>query len=147
MKRKTATIKVCFCLDYSHITRQAQYNHPCYTSCYLYTTSDRAKPTPIIPGPAHTQFTPHSALVPANPYLLEEIPAWLLIYVDGRPNSNHSTWKKIIRSTYFHVFFLYWYFQPIQLLIINWNGTCSNCLNWNVLIAWCSACSNKRWKH
>lgn len=66
-------------VHFSHITRQAQYNHPCYTSCYLYTTSDRAKPTPII----HTQFTPHSALVPANPYLLEEIPAWLLIYVDG----------------------------------------------------------------
>lgn len=72
----------------SHITRQAQYNHPCYTSCYLYTTSDRAKPTPIIPGPNHTQFTPHSALVPANPYLLEEIPAWLLIYVDGKPKFN-----------------------------------------------------------
>lgn len=69
-------------LIFSHITRQAQYNHPCLTSCYLYTASDRAKP--IIPGPTHTQFTPHSALVPANPYLLEEIPAWLLIYVNGK---------------------------------------------------------------
>lgn len=67
---------------FSHITRQAQYNHPCLTSCYLYTTGERAKP--IVPGPAHTQFNPHSALVPANPYLLEEIPAWLLIYVDGK---------------------------------------------------------------
>lgn len=66
----------------SHITRQAQYNHPCLTSCYLYTTDERAKP--IIPGPTHTQFNPHSALVPANPYLLEEIPAWLLIYVNGK---------------------------------------------------------------
>lgn len=24
--------------------------------------------------------------MPANPYLLEEIPAWLLIYVDGKIN-------------------------------------------------------------
>lgn len=71
---------LCSSSKNSHITRQAQYNHPCLTSCYLY-TSERAKP--IIPGPNHTQFTPHSALVPANPYLLEEIPAWLLIYVDG----------------------------------------------------------------
>ncbi|XP_031618437.1 scaffold protein salvador [Contarinia nasturtii] len=74
----------------NHITRQAQYNHPCYTSCYLYTTSDRAKPDRIIPGPTHTQFTPHSALVPANPYLLEEIPAWLLIYVDADPATDHK---------------------------------------------------------
>lgn len=70
-----------FSIHYSsHITRQAQYNHPCLTSCYLYTT-ETVKP--IIPGPNHTQFNPHSALVPANPYLMEEIPPWLLIYVNG----------------------------------------------------------------
>lgn len=81
-------MNIFFFSIYSHITRQAQYNHPCYTSCYLYTTSDRHKP--IIPGPTHTQFTPHSALVPANPYLLEEIPAWLLIYVDGKKNTQFT---------------------------------------------------------
>lgn len=37
----------------------------------------------VIPGPAHTQFQPHSSLVPANPYLMEEIPPWLLVYVNG----------------------------------------------------------------
>ena len=67
---------------YSHITRAAQYNHPCLTSCYLYTTAEPVKP--IIPGPTHTKFSPHSALVPANPYLLEEIPSWLIIYVNGK---------------------------------------------------------------
>lgn len=37
----------------------------------------------VLPGPTHTQFQPHSALVPANPYLQEEIPPWLLVYVNG----------------------------------------------------------------
>lgn len=72
-------LQIRFIFRCSHITRQAQYNHPCLTSCYLYTTAVK----PIIPGPAHTQFNPHSALVPANPYLLEEIPPWLIIYVNG----------------------------------------------------------------
>lgn len=70
-----------FCPRFSHITRQAQYNHPCLTSCYLYTSNESKS---IIPVPTHTQFSPHSALVPANPYLLEEIPRWLLIYVNGK---------------------------------------------------------------
>lgn len=47
---------------FSHITRQAQYNHPCLTSCYLYTTSE--PPRALIPGPQFlTNFSPHSALV------------------------------------------------------------------------------------
>lgn len=135
--RSVSCLIVYLILFFSHITRQAQYNHPCYTSCYLYTTSDRAKPTPII----HTQFTPHSALVPANPYLLEEIPAWLLIYVDGKIHSeipcllSITGWPPSISFK-----------QLIQLLIINWNGICSNCRNWNALTVWCFACSNRKWK-
>lgn len=82
-------VLIYFVYNFSHITRQAQYNHPCLTSCYLYTTDERAKP--IIPGPTHTQFNPHSALVPANPYLMEEIPAWLLIYVNGK--SENDAWS------------------------------------------------------
>lgn len=81
-KPNCSLIQLILIIICSHITRQAQYNHPCLTSCYLYTTGERAKT--IVPGPAHTQFNPHSALVPANPYLLEEIPTWLLIYVDGK---------------------------------------------------------------
>lgn len=73
---------------FSHITRQAQYNHPCLTSCYLYTSNESKS---IIPVPTHTQFSPHSALVPANPYLLEEIPRWLLIYVNGK--LYNTIWK------------------------------------------------------
>ncbi|KAG4079922.1 hypothetical protein HA402_006234 [Bradysia odoriphaga] len=71
----------------NHITRQAQYNHPCLTSCYLYTSNESKS---IIPVPTHTQFSPHSALVPANPYLLEEIPRWLLIYVNADPATDHK---------------------------------------------------------
>lgn len=106
-------------MQFSHITRQAQYNHPCLTSCYLYTTSDRAKPIPV---PNHTQFTPHSALVPANPYLLEEIPGWLLIYVNGKIQDllafllGQRQWPIIIDQLDFFVSFI---LKPIHQLITN----------------------------
>uniref|UniRef100_A0A1L8DAQ6 Protein salvador log 1 n=2 Tax=Nyssomyia neivai TaxID=330878 RepID=A0A1L8DAQ6_9DIPT len=74
----------------NHITRQAQYNHPCLTSCYLYTTATEA-PRAVIPEPQlATHVTTHSALVPANPYLLEEIPPWLMVYMRADPATDHK---------------------------------------------------------
>ncbi|XP_055700174.1 scaffold protein salvador [Phlebotomus papatasi] len=74
----------------NHITRQAQYNHPCLTSCYLYTTATEA-PRAVIPEPQlATHVTTHSALVPANPYLLEEIPSWLMVYMKADPATDHK---------------------------------------------------------
>ncbi|KAK9498234.1 hypothetical protein O3M35_004094 [Rhynocoris fuscipes] len=66
----------------NHITRAAQYEHPC--SHYIYQPDLRVHqvdvgPTPPTP-PRHTHFHPHSALVPANPYLNQEIPHWLGVY-------------------------------------------------------------------
>uniref|UniRef100_A0A023F866 Putative scaffold protein salvador n=3 Tax=Triatoma infestans TaxID=30076 RepID=A0A023F866_TRIIF len=66
----------------NHITRAAQYEHPC--SHYIYQPDLRVHqvdvgPTPPTP-PRHTHFHPHSALVPANPYLNHEIPHWLGVY-------------------------------------------------------------------
>lgn len=34
----------------------------------------------VIPPPQHTDFHSHSVLVPANPYINEEIPHWLCVY-------------------------------------------------------------------
>ncbi|GAB0088270.1 Scaffold protein salvador [Sergentomyia squamirostris] len=74
----------------NHITRQAQYNHPCLTSCYLYTTATEA-PRAVIPEPhLTTHVSTHSALVPANPYLLEEIPSWLMVYMRADPATDHK---------------------------------------------------------
>ncbi|XP_024085605.1 protein salvador homolog 1-like isoform X2 [Cimex lectularius] len=65
----------------NHITRAAQYEHPC--SQYIYQPEMRVQmelgPSPPNP-PRHTHFHPHSALVPANPYLNQEIPRWLEVY-------------------------------------------------------------------
>lgn len=63
---------------FSHITRQVQYEHPCLVSCYNYQPEMRYLNQPQPPKPTHYQ--PHSVLVPANPYLLEEIPHWLDVY-------------------------------------------------------------------
>lgn len=60
-------------LFYSHITRAAQYEHPCAPH-YIYQPEVRiqlevATPRLLASPPRHTHFHPHSVLVPANPYL------------------------------------------------------------------------------
>lgn len=61
-------------LYFSHITRQAQYEHPCAPH-YIYQPEVRihmeVQPRVLVPPPRHTHFHPHSVLVPANPYLNE----------------------------------------------------------------------------
>lgn len=42
-------------------------------------------PRPLIA--THTHYTPHSALVPANPYLLEAVPEWLEFYAKCESSS------------------------------------------------------------
>ncbi|EDW58318.2 scaffold protein salvador isoform X1 [Drosophila virilis] len=71
-------------------TGQCQRQHPCLTSYYVYTTS--AEPpkairpeVPMYSPPSHT----HTALVPANPYLLEEIPKWLVVYSEADSSKDH----------------------------------------------------------
>ncbi|XP_077254615.1 protein salvador homolog 1 isoform X1 [Temnothorax americanus] len=56
----------------NHITRQAQYEHPCYPH--------EMQAVRVVSPPRHTHFHSHSVLVPANPYLNEEIPHWLYVY-------------------------------------------------------------------
>ncbi|XP_005185892.2 scaffold protein salvador [Musca domestica] len=69
-------------------TGQCQRQHPCLTSYYVYTTSAEPpkaiRPETYTP-PAHT----HNALVPANPYLLEEIPKWLVVYSEADSSKDH----------------------------------------------------------
>ncbi|XP_023035860.1 scaffold protein salvador isoform X1 [Drosophila willistoni] len=72
-------------------TGQCQRQHPCLTSYYYTTSAEPPKairPEPSLydaPPPAHT----HSALVPANPYLLEEIPKWLAVYSEADSSKDH----------------------------------------------------------
>ncbi|XP_023030364.2 scaffold protein salvador [Leptinotarsa decemlineata] len=70
----------------NHITRRAQYEHPCLVPCFNYTPESYQRYIP--PKPTHYQ--PHSVLVPANPYLLEEIPHWLNVYFKTSPELDHK---------------------------------------------------------
>ncbi|XP_055847954.1 scaffold protein salvador [Episyrphus balteatus] len=72
----------------NQLTGQTQLNHPCLTSYYVYTTSAEP-PKAIHPEPQPTQYNPHNALVPANPYLLEEIPKWLIVYSEADSSKDH----------------------------------------------------------
>ncbi|XP_018327993.1 protein salvador homolog 1 [Agrilus planipennis] len=69
----------------NHITRQAQYEHPCLVPCYNYQSEVR-----YLNPPRHTHYQPHSVLVPANPYLLEEIPHWLIVYFKASIELDHK---------------------------------------------------------
>ncbi|CAG9861929.1 unnamed protein product [Phyllotreta striolata] len=70
----------------NHITRRAQYEHPCLVPCFNYTNESFQRYVPV--GPTHYQT--HSVLVPANPYLLEEIPHWLNVYFNTSPKLDHK---------------------------------------------------------
>ncbi|KAH0821311.1 hypothetical protein GEV33_001480 [Tenebrio molitor] len=69
----------------NHITKQAQYEHPCLVPCYNYQPEVR-----YLDPPRTTHYQPHSVLVPANPYLLQEIPHWLNIYFKASPDLDHK---------------------------------------------------------
>jgi len=74
----------------NHITRQVQYDNPCL-SVYC-------RPSPALPQLSYTSppTVPHSVkyqqnvLVPANPYLHEEIPEWLRVYFKASPTLDHK---------------------------------------------------------
>ena len=70
----------------NHITRQAQYEHPCATQ-YL----GLAREVPTLPAPQYTYqpLSQSNVLVPANPYLHEEIPIWLRVYFKASPTLDH----------------------------------------------------------
>lgn len=70
----------------SYITRQAQLHHPYLAATYFLPPNHQIN-APLIPH--HEYFTPHSALVPANPLLNVEVPKWLKIYTRSSKEKDH----------------------------------------------------------
>ncbi|KAL1461236.1 hypothetical protein WDU94_013155 [Cyamophila willieti] len=79
----------------NHITRQAQYEHPCAPH-YIYQPEVRIALAPP-PPPRHTQYQPHSVIVPANPYLNQEIPMWLTVYSRASQDLDHKLRWELFR--------------------------------------------------
>ncbi|KAK9884000.1 hypothetical protein WA026_004935 [Henosepilachna vigintioctopunctata] len=78
----------------NHITRQAQYEHPCLVPSLNYQSEIR-----YLHPPQDTNYQPHSVLVPANRYLLEEVPHWLDVYFKARPDLDHKLKWDMFRLT------------------------------------------------
>ncbi|GLV40182.1 salvador [Carabus blaptoides fortunei] len=76
---------------FNNITRQAQYEHPCYS----YQPEMRYLSPP---PPRHTHYQPHSVLVPANPYLHEEVPSWLAVYMKASTQLDHNLKWEMFRA-------------------------------------------------
>jgi len=97
----------------NHITRKAQYEHPSFPQYSMPRTATFAGPPPPPPsGPrltynsAHIPIPPapqsiggyhHNVLVPANPYLHEEIPIWLRVYFKASPSLDHKLKWELFR--------------------------------------------------
>lgn len=85
----------------NHTTRHAQYEHPCaprYISSGSSSLVEMRPSRPMPPAPLHTEFhAPHNVLVPANPYLYEEIPYWLQFYSKAAPEHDHKLKWELFR--------------------------------------------------
>ena len=77
----------------NHITKQAQYEHPSAPKYSLYNTAPQYSSDNLLVyqhQPVHHQTHTHNVLVPANPYLHEEIPIWLRVYFKASPTLDHK---------------------------------------------------------
>ncbi|XP_054720438.1 scaffold protein salvador-like isoform X2 [Uloborus diversus] len=84
----------------NHITKFAQYEHPCapqygQTSAIMYQASLLSQNRQL--PPRHTNFHQHNSLVPANPYLTEEIPHWLYVYSKAPLELDHKLKWELFR--------------------------------------------------
>jgi scaffold protein salvador len=89
----------------NHITRQAQYEHPSFPQYFMPRTSytlgprvayNSAQMPPPAPPPQSLGYH-HNVLVPANPYLHEEIPIWLRVYFKASPSLDHKLKWELFR--------------------------------------------------
>ncbi|GAB6026303.1 hypothetical protein CHUAL_012509 [Chamberlinius hualienensis] len=79
----------------NHITKQTQYEHPCAPHYQNIISQGNMWVSAIQtvhrePAPRHTDFHQPNVLVPASPYLQEEIPEWLRVYSLASPDLDHQ---------------------------------------------------------
>ncbi|RUS70928.1 hypothetical protein EGW08_021310, partial [Elysia chlorotica] len=72
----------------SHVTRTAQYHHPCSNVQGMVLSYGGS----VVPEriPAHLEMRQSKQLVPANPYLNTEIPEWLVVFSKAPHEHDHK---------------------------------------------------------
>ncbi|KAJ1523364.1 hypothetical protein ONE63_001232 [Megalurothrips usitatus] len=106
----------------NHITQHAQYDHPCAPH-YNYQPEMRS---PLeLPLPQHIHFHPPSVLVPANPYLNEEIPNWLGVYSRASQDLDHKLkWEmfRLPELDCFNVMLTRLYKQELEEIVMRYEA-------------------------
>ncbi|CAG2112839.1 unnamed protein product [Medioppia subpectinata] len=80
----------------NHITRVTQLEHPCAPQ-YALRSPPRPPTLQELPVPPQPSQFAQSHIVPANPYLTEEIPQWLYIYANAPPEHDHKLKWELFR--------------------------------------------------
>jgi scaffold protein salvador len=108
---------------FNYITRTAQLHHPYLATCYLQLPSPMDQPTPLIPH--HEYFTPHNALVPANPLLNVEVPKWLKIYTKSSSEKDHIIkWNmfQVHQLVYINEMIAKLFKEEIQMIVLKYES-------------------------
>lgn len=109
----------------NHITQHAQYDHPCAPH-YNYQPEVRSGSLDVqLPLPQHIHFHPPSVLVPANPYLNEEIPNWLGVYSRASQDLDHKLkWEmfRLPELDCFNVMLTRLYKQELEEIVMRYEA-------------------------
>ncbi|XP_026278157.1 protein salvador homolog 1 [Frankliniella occidentalis] len=108
----------------NHITQHAQYDHPCAPH-YNYQPEFRSSLDVPLPLPPHIHFHPPSVLVPANPYLNEEIPNWLGVYSRASQDLDHKLkWEmfRLPELDCFNVMLTRLYKQELEEIVMRYEA-------------------------
>lgn len=108
----------------NHITQHAQYDHPCAPH-YNYQPEVRSGLDLPLPLPQHIHFHPPSVLVPANPYLNEEIPNWLGVYSRASQDLDHKLkWEmfRLPELDCFNVMLTRLYKQELEEIVMRYEA-------------------------
>lgn len=81
------------------------------------------QPAPLIPH--HEYFTPHNALVPANPLLNVEVPKWLKIYTKSSSEKDHIIkWNmfQVHQLVYINEMIAKLFKEEIQMIVLKYES-------------------------
>ncbi|XP_050405061.1 scaffold protein salvador [Patella vulgata] len=112
----------------NHILKTAQIHHPCAPSVPRFNMVFNYDGPQIQQLPQQLEYQQprqSNVLVPANPYLKEEIPQWLVVYSKAQPEHDHKLKWDLFRLNeleYFDALIIRLYKQELEQLVMSYEA-------------------------